>query len=158
MGFKSPVYRMNIEIMKSTTRSQLREGDRPWGGRLWESHQAMNKNLMRGRQSGRSWHNTAKFPHSALEVNEALGWQSFPLLSGEASSACGDVAIRLSAVVSNGDRGWRGVSRGHSSWRTSRSARLHSKVAGWSQPTKGQTNNGSPTRGVIPPRRTRRGK
>ena len=42
-GFKSPVYRMNIEKMKRTTRSQLREGDRPWGGRLWESHQATNR-------------------------------------------------------------------------------------------------------------------
>jgi len=45
-----PVYRMNIEeasgeeergssyslpAMKTTTRSQLREGDLPWEGRLW---------------------------------------------------------------------------------------------------------------------------
>ena len=54
--------------MKSTTRSQLREGDRPWGGRLWESHQAMNKNLMRSRQSGRSWHG----PGAAQRVLESV--------------------------------------------------------------------------------------
>ena len=62
-GFKSPVYRMNIRKMKRTTRSQLREGDRAWGGRLWESHQPTNRNLIRGRRNGTSWHNTAKFPH-----------------------------------------------------------------------------------------------
>ena len=40
------------ETMKeeSTTRSQLRKGDRPWESRRWESHQAMNKNLLRGRR------------------------------------------------------------------------------------------------------------
>ena len=126
-GFKSPVYRMNIEeqkkllAMKSTTRSQLRKGDRPWGGRLWESCQAMNKKLIRGRQSGKRWHNTPKFHHSALEVNETLGQWRFLLLSGETSSACGGV-LRFSAAVSNGCRDWRGVSRGHSSRKTSRSA------------------------------------
>src|SRR6056297_3300818 len=82
-GFKSPVYRMNIVKMKRTTRSQLREGDRAWGGRLWESHQPMNKNRIRGRRNGTSWHNTAKFPHSVPEVNEAVGWRRFPFLSGE---------------------------------------------------------------------------
>ena len=163
-GFKSPVYRMKNEeqkkllTLKSTTRSQLREGDRPWGGRLWESHQAMNKNLIRGRRSGTSWHNTAKFPHSAPEVNEALGWRRFLFLSGETSSACGDVAIRLSAAVSNGSRDWRGVSRGHSNWKTSRSANRTEKIAGWTQPTKDQTNNGTPTRGTHPPQRTRKEK
>ena len=79
-GFKSPVNRMNIEeqkellTMKSTTRGQLRKGDRPWEGAgakrrqlaseamlatLWESCQTMNKNLIRGRQSGKSWHKQA---------------------------------------------------------------------------------------------------
>ena len=86
-GFKSPVCRMNIVKMKRTTRSQLREGDRAWGGRLWESHQPMNKNLIRGRRDGTSWHNTAKFPHSVPEVNEAVGWWRFPFLSGEISLA-----------------------------------------------------------------------
>jgi hypothetical protein len=68
---------MNIEKMKRTTRSQLREGDRAWGGRLWENHQPMNKNLIGGRRDGTSWHNTAKFPHSVPEVNEAVGWWRF---------------------------------------------------------------------------------
>jgi hypothetical protein len=94
-GFKSPVYRTNIEepkkvlTMKRTTRSQLRKGDRPWEGRLWESHQPMNKNLIRGRRGGMSWHNTAKFPRSAAEVNEAVGWQRTVFLPGEISSTGG---------------------------------------------------------------------
>jgi len=98
-GFKSPVYRMNIEeqkkllTMKRTTRSQLREGDRTWEGRLWESHQAMNKNFIRGRQSGTSGHNTTKFRHSALKVNEALGWRRITFLPGEISSTCGRVFV-----------------------------------------------------------------
>jgi len=74
--------------MKRTTRSQLREGDRPWGGRLWESHQPTNRNLIRGRRDGTSWHNTAKFPHSVPEVNEAVGWRRFSSLPGEISTTC----------------------------------------------------------------------
>ena len=135
MGFESPVYRMNIEeqkkllTMKSTTRSQLRKGDRPWGGRLWEKHQAMNKNLIRGRRNGTSWHNAAKFLHSVPEVNEALGCWRFLFLSGDTSSACGSV-LRSSAAVSNGRRDWRGVSRSHSSRRNEPECKTHSKVAG----------------------------
>ena len=94
-GFKSPVYRTNIEeskkvlTMQRTTRGQLRKGDRPWEGRLWESHQPMNKNLIRGRRGGMSWHNTAKFPRSAAEVNEAVGWRRTVFLPGEISSTGG---------------------------------------------------------------------
>ena len=94
-GFKSSVYRMNIEeqkkqlTMQRTTRSQLREGDRAWEGRLWESHQAMNKKSIRGRQGGMSWHNTAKSLHlTALEVNGTLGWWSIKCLPGEISPTC----------------------------------------------------------------------
>ena len=99
-GFKSPVYRMNIQKMKRTTRSQLREGDRPWGGRLWESHQPTNRNLIRGRRNGTSWHNTAKFLHSVPEVNEAVGWRRFSFLSGEISSACaGEKSAEIIVVI-----------------------------------------------------------
>ena len=111
-GFKSPVYRMNIQKMKRTTRSQLREGDRAWEGRLWESHQPMNKNYIRGRRSGISWHNTAKSSHSAPEVNGVVGWQRFPCLPGE---IC--LALRPASAGSAqrgdapGDRAE--VSRGH---------------------------------------------
>lgn len=73
--------------MKRTTRGQLREGDRPWGGRLWEIRQPMNKNLIRGRRGGTSWHNTAKSLHSAPQVNEAVGRRRFQSLSGEISFA-----------------------------------------------------------------------
>ena len=111
-GFKSPVYRMNIREMKRTTRSQLREGDRPWGGRLWESHQPTNRNLIRGRRDGTSWHNTAKFPHSVPEVNEAVGWRRFSLLPGEISTARDRVSG--SAVRSNALGDGREVSRRHS--------------------------------------------
>jgi hypothetical protein len=130
-GFKSPVYRMNIQKMKRTTRSQLRKGDRPWGGRLWESHQPTNRlpsaerigmrsqeaepggiNLIRGRRDGTSWHNAAKFPHSVSEVNEAVGWRRFSFLPGEISTARdreSGSAVRRNAL---GDG--REVSRGHS--------------------------------------------
>jgi len=92
-GFKSPVYKMNIEeqkkllAMKRTTRGQLREGDRSWEGRLWENHQAMNKKSIRGRRGGMSWHNTAKSPHLAPEVNGTLGWWRIERLPGEISLA-----------------------------------------------------------------------
>ena len=132
--FKSSVYRMNIEeqkkllAMKRTTRGQLREGDRPWEGRLWESRQATNRNLIRGRQSRKSWHNTAKSCHSALEVNEALGWWRITLLPGEISSTCGRVyaAAQLSAMASViGEKSAEVIL----AETTNRSARSHSKVA-----------------------------
>ena len=91
MGFKSPVYRTNIEEQKKllpmqrTTRSQLRSREGPWEGRLWESHQPMNKNLILGRRDGKSWHNTAKSPRSVAEVNEAVGWRRTVFLPGEIS-------------------------------------------------------------------------
>ena len=69
--------------MQRTTRSQLHDREGVWEGRLWESHQPMNKNLIRGRQDGTSWHNTVKFPHSVLEVNEAVGWRRFQCLPSE---------------------------------------------------------------------------
>ena len=142
-GFKSPVNRMNIEeqkkllAMKSTTRGQLRKGDRPWEGRLWESCQTMNKNLMRGRQSGKSWHNTAKSCHSTLEVNEAFGQWRIVFLPGETSSACGrgNAAAHPSAMADViGEESAEVIVVGT----TNRSARLHSKVADIA-PTKDRT-------------------
>ena len=107
-GFKSPVNRMNTEeqkellAVKSTTRGQLRKGDRPWEGRLWEICQTMNKKLIRGRLGGMRWHNTPKSRHSAQEVNETFGQRRFRCLPTEASSTCGRVfaAARLSAMAS----------------------------------------------------------
>ena len=54
-----------------------------------KSHQAMNKKSIRGRRGGMSWHNTAKSPYSAPEVNGTLGWRRFPCLPGEISSTGG---------------------------------------------------------------------
>ena len=99
MGFKSPVNRMNTEeqkkllTVKSTTRGQLRKGDRPWEGRLWESCQTMNKKLIRGRLGGKRWHNTPKFRHSTQEVNETFGQWRFQGLPTEISSTCGRVFV-----------------------------------------------------------------
>jgi len=96
---------MNIEeqkkllAMKRTTRSQLRDREGSWEGRLWESHQAMNKKSIRGRQSGMSWHNTAKSLHlTALEVNGTLGWWRIKCLPGEISPTCAPSKGGASAV------------------------------------------------------------
>jgi len=80
---------MNMKkIMKRTIRSQLRCGNNiPWRGRLGDSRQATNRNLILGRQGGASGHNITKLRHSALQVNEALGRWRFSLLSGEVYSA-----------------------------------------------------------------------
>ncbi len=142
---------------QSTTRSQLREGDRAWGGRLWESHQAMNKNLLRGRRSQVSWHNTAKPCVSAPEVKEALGWRRFPFLSGETSSTCG--RFGGSATLSNGSCDRRGVSRDHSSLAKNREderSLVNDETRKHCQ-TKDRTDNGTPTRGTHPPQRTSKG-
>ena len=72
----------------------------------------MNKNDIRGRRRGRSWHNTAKSHHSSPEVNDVVGWRRFPCLPGETCLALRPAragsASRGNAV---GDR--TGVSRGH---------------------------------------------
>ena len=120
--FKSSVYKMNIIKMKRTTRSQLREGDRSWEGRLWENHQAMNKKSIRGRQGGMSWHNTTKFRHLALQVNGTLGWWRIKCLPGEISLA---MRSAKAGSVHRGDMvdDQREVSRSHISWgKTSRGA------------------------------------
>jgi len=108
-GFKSPVYRTNIEepkkvlTMQRTTGSQLRCREGPWEGRLRESHQPMNKNLMRSRRGGMSWYNTAKFRRSAAEVNEAVGWRRTVFLPGEISSTWRPAFVRgaLASVMAS---------------------------------------------------------
>ena len=101
--------------MKRTTRSQLREGDRAWEGRLWESHQAMNKKSIRGRRGEMSWHNTAKSLHLASEVNGTLGWWRIKCLPGEISLAMRCVQTR-SVHRGNTEDDQREVSRSHSNW------------------------------------------
>ena len=172
MGFKSPVYRMNIEKMKRTTRSQLRKGDRPWGGAeakrrqpaseamqatLWESRQAMNKKSIRGRQGGASWHNTAKSRHSALEVNGTLGRRRFSPLPGEPEHR-GDGRRQICPALRPAKAGSvrRGntsddraeVSRGHRSGDVNRGAgkRPIKRRNPQARSAKGRTNIGEPTR------------
>ena len=132
---------MNIEeqkkllAMKRTTRGQLRKGDRPWEGRLWDICQLMNKNLIRGRASGKRWHNTPKSFHSTCKINEAVGQRRFQCLPTEISWTC-DVSHGWYSVSNRNVRDdLREVSRGHSSWdKTSRGvakmARLNNETRG----------------------------
>ena len=72
----------------------------------------MNKNYIRGRRGGMSWHNTAKSLHSAQEVNVAVGWRRFPCLPGEICLALRRVQTRSAQRGDAwGDRAE--VSRGH---------------------------------------------
>ena len=126
--------RMNTEEqkkllgVKSTTRGQLRDREGAWEGRLWESCQTTNRNLIRGRRDGMSGHNTAKFRHSVPEVNEAFGQWRFRCLPMEISSTCGRLraAAHLSAMAGViGEKSAEVVLAEI----TNRSARSHSKIA-----------------------------
>ncbi len=123
--------------------------------RLWESHQAMNRNLIRGRRDGTSWHNTAKFRHSALEVNGALGWRRFSFLPGE---VCPALRPAKAGSARRGDTaGDRAeVSRGHSNEDVNRGAgkRPNKRRNPQARPAKGRTNDGEPT--CAPTRHSKR--
>ena len=80
----------------------------------------MNKNYIRGRRNGMSWHNTAKSLHSVPEVNGVVGWRRFQGLPGEISIARGRESG--SAVRSNALGDDREVSRGHSTRSVNRGA------------------------------------
>jgi len=66
-----------------TTRGQLRKGNRPGEGRLWESDEPMNKNRIKGRHDETSWHHTAKSFGLIVEVNAAVVSRSNAFLPGE---------------------------------------------------------------------------
>ncbi len=72
----------------------------------------MNKNHIRGRCGGVSWHNTAKPNGEAVEVNVAVVRRRTVSLPGEISTARGRESG--SAVRSNALGDGREVSRGHS--------------------------------------------
>ena len=61
MGFKSPVYEPEIMKMsnQNTSRCQGAPSDRCSERRLCKTRVPMEKNLIRGRYDGASWHNTA---------------------------------------------------------------------------------------------------
>lgn len=84
----------------------------------------MNKNLIRGRQSEVSWHNTAKPFGLALEVNEAAVWRRSVFLPGEISMAWRP-GLPGSADGSNVVGDHREVSRGRSTWK---------RAGGWKMP------------------------
>ena len=138
---------MNIEeqkkllAMKRTTRGQLREGDRAWGGRLWEICQPTNRNLIGGRWDGTRWHNTSKFLHSVPKVNEAVGQRRYQCLPMEISSTCGVCESARSVGRGNMVDDRREVSRGHSSWaKTIRGAAIGSLQT--MRPVETQANEG----------------
>jgi hypothetical protein len=61
----------------------------------------MNKNCIRGRHDGRSWHNTAKSRGLIVEVNAAVVWWRTVSLPGEISIARGresGSAVRSNAL------------------------------------------------------------
>jgi hypothetical protein len=72
----------------------------------------MNKNCIRGRHGGVSWHNTAKLFGLVVEVNAAVVRRRTAFLPGEISIARGRESG--SAVRSNALGDGREVSRGHS--------------------------------------------
>ena len=71
-GFKSTVYRMNIQKMKRTTRSQLRKGDRLWGGRQAMGKSSADEQKPHRRPTG--WEELAQHSESGRAVrSNALG-------------------------------------------------------------------------------------
>jgi hypothetical protein len=86
-GLKSPVLKPNM-IRKddgNTSRGQGQTSDRLAEGRLCETHESMNKNLIKGRRDEVSWHNTAKPYGQVAEVNQAIVWGRTVFLPGEVS-------------------------------------------------------------------------
>lgn len=105
----------------------------------------MNKNCIRGRRDGKSWHNTAKSLHSVVEVNAVVGWRRFPCLPGEVSTTSDRENGSVSGSNARDDD--REISRGHSS---------DQRAGGWKMPVinndtgslddaKDRTNIGEPT-------------
>ena len=100
----------------------------------------MNKNCIRGRHGGMSWHNTAKSAGSAVEVNAAVVRWRTASLPGEISTARGRESG--SAVRSNALGDGREVSRGHSTRAVNRGAGIRPFKLGNPQarPGKGRTD------------------
>ena len=114
---------MKLLAMKRTTRSQLHDREGLWEGRLSDICQLMNKNLIRGLESGTRWHNTSKSYHSTLQINEAVGQRRFQCLPSEISRTCDIDDGQYSAFSRNVRGDLREVSRDHISWaKTSRGA------------------------------------
>ena len=84
----------------------------------------MDKNRIEGRHGAMSWHNTAKSSGVPVEVNPAAVRWSNAQLPGEISPAQADEKSAEIIVIEE----------------TSRSAKLHSKVAGETHPMKDRTN------------------
>ena len=166
----------NSQNKKNTSRSQLRKGDRPWGGAeakrrqpaseamqatLGEIRELMNKNHIRGRHGGVSWHNAAKPVGLVVEVNVAVVRRRTASLPGEISAARGRASG--SAGRSNALGDGREVSRGHSNGDVNRGAgkRPIKRRNPQARPAKGRTDTmgrpGHPSHVVASDRRIRRG-
>ena len=111
----SPLYEnQNHENGKqNTSRGQGEAGDRLSERRLCETRVPMNKNLIKGRRDGVSWHNTAKPTGEVVEVNQAVVRGRTASLPGEISGV--RAPEKSAEVIVVGKRA--GV-------------RMHSKIAG----------------------------
>jgi hypothetical protein len=111
----SPLYEnQNHENGKpNTSRGQGEAGDRLSERRLCETRVPMNKNLIKGRRDGVSWHNTAKPTGEVVEVNQAIVRGRTAFLPGEVSGV--RAPEKSAEVIVVGKRA--GV-------------RMHSKIAG----------------------------
>ena len=101
----------------------------------------MNKNCIRGRHGGMSWHNTAKSFGSAVEVNAAVVWWRTVPLPGEISAARGRESG--SAVRSDALGDGREVSRGHITRDVNRGAGIRPLKLGNPQARSGKGRTGT---------------
>jgi len=93
MGCKSPVREpmvlMLMDTIKSTSRRQGREGDRPSEGSRSACVRADEQKPHTRLSSWASWHNTTKPAGSGGRVNAAVVHGKFTFLSGEICLPCG---------------------------------------------------------------------
>lgn len=146
--------------MKSSSRRQLRKGDRSWEGSLGETCEPTNRNCIRGRVNRASWLNTAK-PMGLSSSGKCSGCARESHAPYRGRPIAGKLAV--------------GFSRGHSSRNWKRAggtytARLNNETGlarcwqpfrnaarrEWTQPTKDQTSQMNRPH-YHPPQRTRPG-
>jgi len=138
MGCKSPVVRpFMIKHETTTTRSQLRQGNRPGEGRLQETDGPMNKNRI-----------PRPTRHGELAPHSEATW------SGRGGKCGGRVGTQRALTWGDPTGATRGgVSRGHSTASTSRGRKtpIQTKTPEVSMPGRAEPNRNAP-----PLRRTSR--
>ncbi len=69
-------------MKRTITRSQVRNREVGFEGRLWETRELMNKNCIEGRLDAMSWLHTAKSLGSPREVNAVVARESTVFFPG----------------------------------------------------------------------------